>query len=179
MTPSTAALPPPTRTPIRARRLGLTIDPATPRHWSAGDPEVTRLLDTLSLTFPDGEQFFVDSVRRFREHALDEGRRSGVVDPLDRRDCTEGPPEPVGAFGRTAERRMERRLLADYETLLDQLGTGLDPDNHATAVELARIPQQIRGFGHVKEASLGRARAAWADLLAAFRGSEPVMQAAE
>ena len=82
-------------------------------------------------------------------------------------------------FGRTAERRMERRLLAEYETLLDELVQGLDPPNHATAVELARIPEQIRGFGHVKEASVGRARAAWTDLLAAFRGDQAVLRAAE
>ena len=74
---------------------------------------------------------------------------------------------------------MERRLLADYETLLDELVQGLDPPNQATAVELARIPEQIRGFGHVKEASVGRARAAWTDLLAAFRGDQAVLRAAE
>jgi indolepyruvate ferredoxin oxidoreductase len=74
---------------------------------------------------------------------------------------------------------MERRLLVDYEALLDELCRGLDPSNHATAVELARIPERIRGFGHVKEASVEHARSAWADLLAAFRGAPAVLQAAE
>ena len=82
-------------------------------------------------------------------------------------------------FGRTAERRMERRLLAEYEALLEELGTGLDPDNHSTAVELARVPQQIRGFGHVKEASAGRAERADRELLERWRSSLPMVQAAE
>ena len=45
----------------------------------------------------------------------------------------------------------------------------LDATNHATAVELARVPEQIRGFGHVKEASVQRAKAAEAALLDRWR----------
>ena len=56
-------------------------------------------------------------------------------------------------FGRTAERRAERRLVADYEALLDEIAAGLSPANHAAAVELAALPLEIRGFGHVKEAN--------------------------
>jgi len=72
-------------------------------------------------------------------------------------------------FGRSEERRTERRLIADYETLLGELLASLAPDNHALAVELARVPEQIRGFGHVKEASLAAARARQQQLLDAFR----------
>ncbi len=82
-------------------------------------------------------------------------------------------------FARTAERKMERRLLAEYETLLDELVERLDADNHATAVELARIPAQIRGFGHVKEANVQRAKAAEAALLERWRSPAAVLQAAE
>ena len=82
-------------------------------------------------------------------------------------------------FAHTTERRMERRLLAEYQALLDELTRSLGPANHATAVELARLPEQIRGFGHVKAASVRRAEAARADLLAAFRGGAAVLQAAE
>jgi indolepyruvate ferredoxin oxidoreductase len=82
-------------------------------------------------------------------------------------------------FGRTAERRMERRLLTDYEALLDELVTGLAPENHATATELARIPEQIRGFGHVKEANIQRAKDAEAQLLEAWRNGSALQQAAE
>ncbi len=85
----------------------------------------------------------------------------------------------IDPFGRTAERRMERRLLADYETLLDELLERLDADNHATAVELARVPAQIRGFGHVKEANVQRAKAAEAALLERWRSPPAVLQAAE
>jgi len=72
-------------------------------------------------------------------------------------------------FGRTAERRGERRLVAEYEAVLDKIVGGLSPENHATAVELAALPMEIRGFGHVKETNLRRAKATEADLLEQFR----------
>lgn len=64
---------------IRPRRLGLSIAADTPRYWYADDPVVTRLLDTLSLTFPDGEKFFVDSVRHFRDQAKDEAHAADIA----------------------------------------------------------------------------------------------------
>jgi indolepyruvate ferredoxin oxidoreductase len=66
---------------------------------------------------------------------------------------------PLDVFGRTAERRMERGLIADFEADLDRLVAGLDADRHHIAVKLAQVPQQIRGFGHVKDASVGPAKA--------------------
>ncbi|MGH8029289.1 MAG: indolepyruvate ferredoxin oxidoreductase family protein, partial [Arenimonas sp.] len=72
-------------------------------------------------------------------------------------------------FGKTAERRMERRLIVDYRALLEELLNGLTLDNQALAVELARIPELIRGYGHVKEAHLVRAKAKEAELLARWR----------
>jgi indolepyruvate ferredoxin oxidoreductase len=72
-------------------------------------------------------------------------------------------------FGRTEERRTERRLVADYERTVDELLAKLDRDNHATAVAIASIPEEIRGFGHVKAASLKQVNAKEAELLAAFR----------
>ncbi|MGK2913057.1 MAG: indolepyruvate ferredoxin oxidoreductase family protein, partial [Porticoccaceae bacterium] len=56
--------------------------------------------------------------------------------------------------GRTAERRMERRLIGDYEKQIDQVLDQLTPANHPLAVELAGLPHFIRGFGHVKEANV-------------------------
>jgi indolepyruvate ferredoxin oxidoreductase len=79
----------------------------------------------------------------FRLLARLKGLRGGVLD----------------VFGYTAERRMERRLLADYEATLRMLIEGLTPANHAVAVALASIPEKIRGFGHVKERHLHAARA--------------------
>ncbi len=54
-------------------------------------------------------------------------------------------------FGRTTERRLERQLIRDYEALLADLVGRLTPETHDLAVELANLPQRIRGFGHVKE----------------------------
>jgi indolepyruvate ferredoxin oxidoreductase len=50
--------------------------------------------------------------------------------------------------GKTAERKMERQLLADYEALVGEIVANLTPANHAEAVALLEIPEQIRGFGH-------------------------------
>jgi indolepyruvate ferredoxin oxidoreductase len=91
---------------------------------------------------------------------------------------------PFDPFGRSAERRQERRLIADYEALTDELFAKLGTANHGIAVELAALPEAIRGFGHVKDANLALAKAREAELLAHFRdpGSEPgtsARQAAE
>ncbi len=85
-------------------------------------------------------------------------------------------------FGHTRERRTERRLIADYEDLLNELLTRLKPENHALCVALAAIPEKIRGFGHVKERHLEAAKAEEAMLLARLRdgGSAAALpQAAE
>ena len=83
-------------------------------------------------------------------------------------------------FGYTPERRTERRLIAEYETILDEIERSLSPGNHQAAVELALLPLDIRGFGHVKEANLKRAKAREAELLARFRApSPPALAAAE
>jgi indolepyruvate ferredoxin oxidoreductase len=64
---------------------------------------------------------------------------------------------PFDVFGYTAERRTERQLIVDYGKTIDELVAGLDHDNHALAVEIASIPEQIRGYGHVKERHLAAA----------------------
>ena len=79
---------------------------------------------------------------------------------------------PFDVFGRTGERRAERRLIADYFALVDELAAGLASDNHALAVELAGIPDRIRGFGPVKLRSMEAAKAEEKRLLAAFRSGE-------
>jgi indolepyruvate ferredoxin oxidoreductase len=57
-------------------------------------------------------------------------------------------------FGWTRERRMERRLLVDYEDLLDELLAGATPARMEVARKLASLPQRIRGYGHVKQAAV-------------------------
>jgi indolepyruvate ferredoxin oxidoreductase len=59
----------------------------------------------------------------------------------------------------TAERKMERGLIRDFEADIERIVEGLNQDRHALAVQIAQVPQQIRGFGHVKDASLGPAKA--------------------
>ena len=77
-------------------------------------------------------------------------------------------------FGKTAERRMERALIGDYETLVAELVGALAPHNHSLAVELARIPEHIRGYGHVKDRHVVAAKKKESELLAAFRDARPV-----
>ena len=87
---------------------------------------------------------------------------------------------PFDPFGYSAERRTERRLIADYEATLDELLAALSPDNHALAVGIAAIPEKIRGFGPVKERHLQAAKADEAALLEQFRSGSPAfLKAAE
>ena len=76
-------------------------------------------------------------------------------------------------LGRTEERRTERALIAEYRAALDEILvglTGVDREGrYAVALEIARIPEQIRGFGHVKERNLQAARQNWAALVTQFR----------
>ncbi len=82
-------------------------------------------------------------------------------------------------FGRTPERRRERQLIADYETLMDEVLAGLDAESHALAVGLASVPEGIRGYGHVKDRHLEVAEAHQKQLLQAFRNPDSRQTAAE
>jgi indolepyruvate ferredoxin oxidoreductase len=75
---------------------------------------------------------------------------------------------PLDVFGRTAERQGERALIEEYRQSLRTVLSQLTPDNHALAVQIARIPEQIKGFGHVKERNLKAARSQWQALMAQF-----------
>ena len=72
-------------------------------------------------------------------------------------------------FGYTKERRMEQGLIAEYEGWLDEIVAGLTPERHALAVSIATLPDQIRGYGHVKLKSVNTARQSAARLLTEFR----------
>jgi indolepyruvate ferredoxin oxidoreductase len=87
---------------------------------------------------------------------------------------------PFDPFGRTLERRTERKLIGDYEAMLDEVLASLTPDNHHVAVALAAIPEKIRGFGHVKQQHLTAAKADEAALFEQFRAGAPaLLKAAE
>ncbi|MBN9339798.1 MAG: indolepyruvate ferredoxin oxidoreductase family protein, partial [Comamonadaceae bacterium] len=72
-------------------------------------------------------------------------------------------------FGKTEERRTERALIAEYRACIEELLAGLNAGNLALAVQIARIPEDIRGFGHVKERHLKAARAQWERLMQQWR----------
>jgi indolepyruvate ferredoxin oxidoreductase len=75
---------------------------------------------------------------------------------------------PLDIFGYTHERRTERALIAEYEQTVERLVAGLTAQNHAIAVEIAALPEEIRGFGHIKARNLAAAQEKRTRLLAAF-----------
>jgi indolepyruvate ferredoxin oxidoreductase len=82
-------------------------------------------------------------------------------------------------FGWTEERRTERALIEEYERVVGELIEGLDADNYAIAVKIAKIPEKVRGFGHVKARSVVMARAEWDALIAGWRFASNTAAAAE
>ena len=83
-------------------------------------------------------------------------------------------------FGWSADRKLERRLIVEYEALIDELIAGLKPANHATAVALASLPDKVRGFGHIKDRSVEAMQRNRETLLHEFRNSpvQPLASAA-
>ena len=81
-------------------------------------------------------------------------------------------------FGKTEERLQERASIEEYVKLLDEVLTKLTPLNHAAAVALAKVPDEIRGFGHVKEKNLAIARKLYEERLQAFRNPQVGQQVA-
>ena len=75
---------------------------------------------------------------------------------------------PLDIFGYTAERKMERNLIKEYKSTLRDLLPQLTADNYEAAVSIAAIPEQIRGYGHVKETHVKRAAEEKQNLLAQF-----------
>ena len=92
-------------------------------------------------------------LRNFRWLAKLKGVRGGAFD----------------IFGKTEERQTERALIQQYRASIEEVLKSLNADNHATAVEVARIPEQIKGYGHVKERNLTAARERWSALMAQYR----------
>lgn len=80
-------------------------------------------------------------------------------------------------FGRTAERRAERALVEEYEQAVETLLAGLSRDNLSLALEIASLPEQIRGYGHIKAKNIAEARKKRDELFARYR-TAPVRAAA-
>lgn len=72
---------------------------------------------------------------------------------------------PMDIFGYTEERREERALVRDYLRDVESMLSTLNADNRGAAAEFARLPEQIRGYGHVKARNLHAARLQWKELL--------------
>nr|WP_038052637.1 indolepyruvate ferredoxin oxidoreductase family protein [Thermomonas fusca] len=85
---------------------------------------------------------------------------------------------PLDVFGYTAERRGERALIGEYQKTVGALLDRLDAGNVDLAAEIASVPEHIRGFGHVKEAHLHKARAQLARLLKEWDNPLRIVQAA-
>ena len=75
---------------------------------------------------------------------------------------------PFDPFGRTQVRRTERSLVGEYRAVVGQLLSGLTPDNHALAVEIAALPDLVRGYEEVKLGNVAAYRDRAAELLARF-----------
>ena len=101
-------------------------------------------------------------MRAFGVLARFRGLRGTVLDP----------------FGYTRERRRERGLIERYERVVSSLVDDLDHANHAIAIEIASLPDRIRGFGHVKARSIEDAEQREAELLAGFEAAEKSPDAA-
>jgi indolepyruvate ferredoxin oxidoreductase len=87
---------------------------------------------------------------------------------------------PFNPFGYTAERRMERALIAQYEADMTQWLPKADTVDREALVALAELPLSIRGFGPVKEANALKAAARRDEILARLQaGGAPLAQAAE
>jgi indolepyruvate ferredoxin oxidoreductase len=72
-------------------------------------------------------------------------------------------------FGYSAERRMERALIGEYRASIDELLRTLSSANVDLAADIARVPEDIRGYGHVKERHLKAARLKWDALMQRWR----------
>lgn len=72
-------------------------------------------------------------------------------------------------FGKTEERRTERALIGEYRQCIEELLRGLTAANLDSAVEIARLPEDIRGYGHVKARHLAAVRPKWERLMAQWR----------
>jgi indolepyruvate ferredoxin oxidoreductase len=82
-------------------------------------------------------------------------------------------------LGKTEERCMGRRLIDEYRAAIEEaLGT-LSAETHATMLQLAGLPEQIRGFGHVKARNVKTAKAREVNLLAMLRDPTKRATAAE
>ena len=136
------------------RQIKSTFDGDYKIHFNLAPP-------TFSKKDADGHlikrEFGPWMFRAFKLLAKFKGLRGGALD----------------IFGKTEERKMERQLIVEYFATVDELLSKLDRDSLKLAVDIASIPEQIRGYGHIKEANFAKAAKQREQLLAAWRNSKP------
>ena len=76
---------------------------------------------------------------------------------------------PLDIFGNTEEREMERALIGEYVASIDEVLAKLNANNHALALEIANLPDAIKGFGHVKARNVVAVRSKWSGLMEKWR----------
>jgi indolepyruvate ferredoxin oxidoreductase len=81
-------------------------------------------------------------------------------------------------FGYTQERKTERALIAEYRASVEEVLQSLHTDKLSVALDIARLPEQIKGFGHVKERNLAAARQNWLRLMVLYRQTGMPVKAA-
>jgi len=108
------------------------------------------------------KQFGAWVFKAFQRLAKMKGLRGGALD----------------IFGKTEERHHERQAIEDYIKLLDEIIAKLSTANHAAAVALASVPDEIRGYGHVKEKNVAIAKKLQEERLNAFRNPQAVRMTA-
>jgi len=87
-------------------------------------------------------------------------------------------------FAHNPERKLEVAMIAEYEKLLADVAANLTPANHATAVSLAALPLDVKGYGYIKDGNYKQTKAKEAVLLRRLHMSDaerpaPVTEAAE
>ncbi len=82
-------------------------------------------------------------------------------------------------FGRTHERKMERQLITDYEKCVAEVIDGLNHNNIRIATALLALPEQIRGYGHVKDGNIAKVKKREVELIEQFRNPPEHLKAAE
>ena len=81
---------------------------------------------------------------------------------------------PFDPFGRTSERKMERDLISEYEQTVAELLQTLDHERYSLAIEIAGLPEQVRGYGYIKTENVARTRAKLQSLWECWRN--PIKQ---
>ena len=76
---------------------------------------------------------------------------------------------PFNPFGYSAHRKLERQIIRDYEARIQEILSRLSDHNLEVAIEIASLPEQVRGFEDVREKQIEQAKEKEAALLSAFR----------